>query len=243
VQEVLRYIEERTAQQESGPFIAWLSDDSVPARDRLMRWLPCAAPWIFGFMDLNGILLKYPDDDARRDRYKQAINDHLEEDAQHWTFYLEDLRGLGLDASLDFPEVLRFLWGSETRTQRLAVYRLSVLAARSEDPILRYCLIAALESFAHLLFATLHRVSVQFDRETGRDLLYVGSVHAAKEPGGLANQTDAIEAEMQAEVLDRRRRSEGLDIVRQVCDVIDERWVDLHRCGQSDTYRTFLRSA
>jgi hypothetical protein len=243
MREVLRYIEQRTAQQENGPFIAWLSDESLPARDRLMRWLPCAAPWIFGFMDLNGVLLPYPLEEAGQDRYKRAINDHLDEDAQHWAFYLEDLRRLGLDAPLAFPDLLGFLWGSETRTQRLAVYRLSVLAARADDPILRYCLIAALESFAHLLFATLQEVSTQFGREAGRELLYVGSVHAEKEPGHLANQADAVEASMRAEVLDASKRTEALDIVRQVCDVIDARWIELERCGRSDRYLTFLRSA
>jgi len=125
----LRYIEQRTSQQENGPFIVWLSDESVPARDRLVRWLPCAAPWIFGFMDLNGVLLRYAADEARDDPYKRAINDHLAEDSQHWSFYLEDLRRLGFDAPLRFPDLLQFLWGSETESQRLAVYGLSVLAA------------------------------------------------------------------------------------------------------------------
>jgi hypothetical protein len=243
VQEVLRYIEQRTAQQQNGPFILWLSDDTVPARDRLTRWLPCAAPWIFGFMDLNGELLRYPDDEARKDPYKRAINDHLAEDSQHWSFYLDDLRDLGLDALLKFPDLLQFLWGNETRHQRMAVYRLSALAARDHDPLLRYCLIASLESFAHLLFARLQHVSMSLGLETGRELLYVGSVHAAKEPGHLANQQDDMEAKISAEVLDRSRREEARDIARQVCDVIDERWLELHRCGQSDRYLTFLRSA
>jgi hypothetical protein len=242
MREVLRYIEERTVLQRTSPFITWLEDEAVPAEDRLMRWLPCAAPWVFGFMDLNGVLLRYSDEEAGEDPYKRAINDHLEEDSRHWSFYLEDLRRLGLDAPLAFPDLLRFLWGTETRAQRLAVYRLSVLAARAPDPMLRYCFIAAVESSAHLLFTTLQDVSASFDA-TGPDLLYVGSVHAEREPGHLANQADGVELAMQAEVLDGPRRSAGLDIVGQVCDVIDERWVELHRCGQSDRYLTFLRTA
>jgi hypothetical protein len=243
MREVLRYIEQRTVQQRSSPFITWLSDDAVPAQDRLSRWLPCAAPWVFGFMDLNGILLKYTDEHADEDPYKRAINDHLEEDSQHWSFYLEDLHRLGLDAPATFPDVLRFLWGTETHAQRLAIYRLSVLAARAHDPMLRYCFIAAIESSAHLLFATLQEVSASFNAGGEEDLQYVGSVHADKEPGHLANQEDAVEQTMRAEVLDEARRSLALDIVREVADLIDERWVELHRCGQSDRYRTFLRTA
>jgi hypothetical protein len=243
VREIRRYIEGRTDEQRSSPFIAWLSDDSVPARARLTRWLPCAAPWVFGFKDLNGVLLTYPDEEAARDPYKRAINDHVREDATHWMLYLEDLLRLELDAELTFPDVLRFLWGNETRSQRLAVYKLSVLAARAETPLLRYCLIAALESFAHLLFATLQRVAVPYAGQSGLELHYVGAVHAAKEPGHLANQADAVETEMEAEVLDEPTRELGLDIARQVCDLIADRWVELHRCGQSDRYLTFLRTA
>ncbi|HEV7762834.1 MAG TPA: hypothetical protein VGO78_27680 [Acidimicrobiales bacterium] len=243
MQEVLRYIGERTAQQRPGPFLTWLSDASVPPQDRLVRWLPCAAPWVFGFMDLNGVLLRYPDEAARDDRYKQAINDHVDEDAQHWSLYLEDLHRLGLDAPLALADLLRFLWGSETRAQRLAVYRLSVLAARAEAPLLRYCLVATIESFAHLLFATLQQVAAQAEPPAAGELLYVGSVHAEKEPGHLANQSGAVEADLRAEVLDGPTRRRGLDIVRQVADLIEERWNELHRCGRSDRYLTFLRSA
>jgi hypothetical protein len=252
--EVLRYIEQRTVQQRTSPFIVWLSDDAVPAEDRLRRWLPCAAPWVFGFMDLNGVLLTYPDEQAREDPYKRAINDHVEEDAQHWSFYLEDLRRLGLDGSPTFPDLLRFLWGVETRAQRMAIYRLSVLASRAHDPLVRYSFIAAIESSAHLLFATLQEVSATYNAggadlgadvgaDLGADLLYVGSVHAEKEPGHLANQEDAVELAMRAEVLDETRRRLALDIVGEVADLIDERWEELHRCGRSDRYLTFLRTA
>jgi hypothetical protein len=243
VREVLGYIERRVAQLRESAFITWLADDSVPARDRLMRWLPCAAPWVFGFMDLNGILLRYGEDEARDDPYKRAINDHLEEDAQHWTFYLEDLRRFELDAPVDLPETLRFLWGDVTRAQRLAVYRLAALASRSRAPLVRYALIATLEALAHVVFDTLVRVADPFAEQTGQEALYVGAVHAELEPGHLTRQTGAVEARIQAEVLDGPTRRECLDVARQVCDVVAERWDELHRFGQSDAYRTFLRSA
>jgi hypothetical protein len=244
MQEVLRYIERRTAQQENSPLIVWLLDEAVPARDRLMRWLPCAAPWVFGFMDLNGVLLRYGEDEASRDPYKKAINDHLDEDANHWPYYLEDLRRLELDAQLTFPEVLQFLWGDETFRQRMGVYKLSALAAQAEEPMLRYCLIAALEAFAHLLFDALQQVSIPFSQQTGVELLYVGAIHADKEPGHLANQEDQediVETRMQAEVLDESTRRRGLDIARQVCDVVAERWIELYHFAQSDGHLAFLR--
>lgn len=243
MQQVLRHIERCTAQQVDNPLITWLSDESVPAEDRLMRWLPCAAPWVFGFMDLNGRLLRYPADEASRDPYKRAINAHLDEDANHWVFYVQDLRRLRLDRSLPFTEVLRFLWGEDTPGQRTAVYRLAALAARAADPLLRYSLVLALESLAHLVFETLRRVSEPFSRRSGVDLIYIASEHADLEPGHLTRQTDGAEAEMQAEVLDPATRREALDIVGQVCDAIAQRWTEMYRFGQTDRYLAFVESA
>lgn len=243
MQEVLRYIEQRTAEQRDSALISWLSDDSVPARDRLVRWLPCAAPWVFGFMDLNGVLLRYPDDEAAHDPRKRAINAHLEEDADHWRFYVDDLRQLGLDAAMRFPDTLRFLWGEETRRQRMAVYRLSALAARATDPKLRYTLILALESMAHLVFETLRRVSEPYGETTGVELIYIASEHADREPGHLTRQVDGVEAALQAEELDPASRQEALDIAAEVCDAVADRWAEMHRFGQSERYRRFLRSA
>jgi len=244
MREVLRYIGERTAQEkDNNPLLRWLADDSVPASDRLMRWLPCAAPWVFGFMDLNATLLRYPEDEASQHPYKRAINVHLGEDANHWVFYVQDLNTLQLDAAVSFPDVLRFLWSEETRSQRLAVYRLTALAARGGDPLLRYSLVLALEALAHLVFDTLRRVSEPYVRETGLGLLYIATVHAEREPGHLTRQEDSAEADMQAEVLDPATRREALDIVRQVCDAIAERWTEMYRSGQTDRFLTFLRSA
>lgn len=243
MQEVLRYIGECTARQRTNPLLTWLADDSVPAADRLIRWLPCAAPWVFGFMDLNGTLLRYPADEAAEHPYKRAINAHLDEDANHWVFYVQDLETLQLDAALPFPDVLRFLWSEETRSQRMAVYRLTALAARAVDPLLRYSLILALEALAHMVFDTLRQVSEPYSRRTGLDLIYIAKEHADREPGHLTQQSDSTEADMQAEVLDGASRQEALDIVREVCDAIGERWAEMYRSGLTDRYLTFLRSA
>lgn len=242
MQQVLRFVEQRTAEQRSNPLLTWLSDESVPDRDRMLRWLPCAAPWVFGFMDLNGTLLRYPDEEARQDPYKRAINAHLDEDANHWVYYVHDLRVLGLDRALPFPDVLQFLWGEETRHQRMATYRLTALAASATEPLLRYSLILALEAMAHMVFDTLRQVSEPFARRTGLDLIYIAKEHADREPGHLTSQADdTAEAEMQAEVLDDHTRRRALDIVGRVSDVIAERWTEMYRSGQTDRYRTFLR--
>ncbi|HEV2381084.1 MAG TPA: hypothetical protein VG206_14990 [Terriglobia bacterium] len=194
MQNVLCYIEKRTTELNINPFITWLSDPSIPAKERLSRWLPCAAFFVFGFKDLNGEALQYPKGQALRDPLKWAINQHAAEDSMHWPWYLNDLRTLGLDVPTTLSEALQFLWGDETLAQRRAVYRLCTLADRAQDPLLRYSMIAALESYAHLLFATVTRASEEFERETGIGLEYLGAMHFGREPGHLANQEDNTEA-------------------------------------------------
>jgi hypothetical protein len=233
MQEILRYIEQRTAQLESNPFLAFLKDSSVPAKQRLSDWFPCAAFFVFGFMDLNRAVLRYPEDEAKSDPLKQAINQHLTEDSMHWPWYLSDLKTLGLDESMKLSEALRFLWGKENIEQRMAVYRLCMLGVKAEDPVLRYVLLAALESYAHLLFATLLDVSEEYRRESGVKLVYLGATHFAMEPGHLANQHDDTEDMVRRLHIDERTRAAALEIAGAVCDVIDRRWREFDTFVQS----------
>src|ERR671922_154298 len=106
---------------------------------------------VLSFMALNAPWRGYAAGEARQDPYKRAINAHLDEDANHWVYYIQDLHELGLDGSLPFPDVLQFLWGDETRRQRMATYTLTALAASATEPLLRYSLVLTLESLAHLV--------------------------------------------------------------------------------------------
>lgn len=233
MRDVLCYIEGRTNELNSNPFITWLSDTSIPPRERLSGWLPYAAFFVFGFKDLNAESLRYPTEEAQLDPLKEAINQHTAEDSMHWPWYLSDLRTLGLDQSLTLSEALRFLWSDQTLAQRRAVYRLCALAHHAQAPILRYSMIAALESYAHLLFATVSRVSEELEVTTGVRLLYLGATHFGREPGHLANQEDDTEHTVLQQVLDGPTRAQALEIAETVFEVIDQRWREFHQAALS----------
>jgi hypothetical protein len=233
MQRVIRYIDARTKELEAHPFIGWLSNTSIPSTTRLSAWLPCAAFFVFGFKDLNAEALPYPEEEARMDPLKRAINEHGAEDSMHWPWYLSDLRTLGLDREMTLTEALRFLWGQQTVAQRRAVYRLYALCERAQAPIIRYCLIAALESYAHLLFATVTRVSEEFEEETGKRLQYLGATHFGREPGHMANQHDDTEGLVLQQQLDDRQLQLAIEIAGSVCDVIDQRWREFYGVAQS----------
>jgi hypothetical protein len=233
MQQILEYIGRRTAELQSNPFIAFLNDTSVPARERLSAWYPCAAFFVFGFMDLNRAVLRYPEGEAAADPLKKAINEHLTEDSMHWPWYLSDLKTLGLDETMKLSEALRSLWGKENVAQRMAVYRLCMLGARATDPLLRYVLLAALESYAHLLFGTLFNVSEEYRKESGVKLVYLGATHFAMEPGHLANQHDDSEELVRQGQIDESTRAEAMEIAGAVWDVINERWREFDKYVQS----------
>jgi hypothetical protein len=226
---ILNYLEKRTAEMQEHPFLVWLADPSIPARERLSDWLPCAAFFVFSFMDLNADVLKYSEEEADADPLKKAINAHLEEDSMHWPWYLHDLKALGLDRTMTFSDTLRFLWGKETRSQRLAMYRLCALGSEAEDPILRYALIASLEAVAHLLFSAVVKVSIAYEQDTGTRLLYLGPKHFEREPGHLTHQQDDAADALQRVTITSETCDRATAIAAAVCEVIDDRWREFHR--------------
>jgi len=226
---ILQFVERRAAEQDQTPFILWLDDDSVPARDRLAGWLPVAAAFAFGFKDLNAMILRYPEDEVGGDPLKRAINKHTKEDANHWPMYLNDLAKLGLDEQMKFSEVLRFMWGKDTLSQRRANYALCQMAERADSPILRYCIVATIEVFGHYLFEKLFHVSEEFEQESGIELQYLGPLHFSREPGHMANQDDDAEALARDHELDDVTYERALAMVAEVCDLVEERWAEFHR--------------
>lgn len=229
MKQVVRYIERRAQDGRRHPFIQWLEDESVPSRERLSKWLKDAAVFVFGFADLHSMILPYPESEAAGDEVKKAINSHAEEDANHWGWYLGDIQKLGLDQELKFSDTLQLLWGERTKMQRLATYRLCQLAGSAEDPMLRCCLIKAIEAFGEIIFETVARVSHQFEKETGIRLEYLGDIHAEREAGGLQHDEDEVEGRIFAIELDEARQSLGLEIAKETCDVIEKRWHEFHR--------------
>jgi len=224
---LLEKVEQRLKDQDDTLFIRWLKDDTVSAYDKLARWFPCCAGFAFGFKDLNLLVLRYPDEEAAKDKFKNVINQHSQEDANHWPMYLSDLKALGLDKTGTFSEFLKEMWSNDTVKQRWATYRFCQLAEVAKNPIDRYAIVETIEMFGHYLFGVFKDISAEYAAETGIQLKYLGQQHFDKEIGFLINQDDD---DVQAEILkieltpsDRQRISE---YVLEACDLIEERWIE-----------------
>lgn len=236
MKQVIRRIEERGEGGKSHPFIQWLKNDAVPARERLSKWLQGAGIFIFGFSDLHKMVLPYPEAEAAADVFKMAINEHADEDSRHWGWYLGDLEKLGLDQEMRFSEALKLLWGKNqesqedpTYTQRWAIYRLCQLVDRANgDPLLRYCVIKSIEAYGSIIFRTTAEVSHQFAKETGIRLDYLGDIHADKEDGGLQHDESGIETRIFSIELDGPKRTLANEIAEEACNVIEKRWDEFY---------------
>ena len=229
MKEVLRFVEMRVADGRQHPFIMWLDNDKIPAKDRLTRWLQTAAIFVFGFKDIHSMVLPYPQSEANTDEIKHAINAHAEEDSNHWAWYLSDLKKLDLDQTQTFTESLRYLWSEQTSMQRFATYRLCQLIDRAQDPVIRYCIVKAIEAFGEIIFQTTTRVSKELLNETGIKLDYLGEIHSERESGGLQKDVSQVEKKISAIELDFTKRKQCVELADETCTIIENRWHEFYK--------------
>ena len=223
---LLKLVDKRLEDQEQTQFIKWLRDGKVSSHDKMALWFPCCAAFAFGFKDLNSLVFRYSEEEAAQDKFKNVINQHSLEDANHWPMYLSDLKTLGLDKTMKFSDFLKEMWSDDTVKQRWATYRFCQLAEICKDPVERYALIETIELFGHYLFGVFKDISVQHAAETGVNLKYLGQQHFDKEVGFLTNQDDDVQDEiLDIELSDDVRERLGVYVL-EICDMIEERWTE-----------------
>ena len=93
----------------------------VTPRQRL-AFLPCMAPFILAFGDLNRYVLR---DEPTGDPYQAMVNAHSREDDHHWPWYLEDFSKLGHDSPQAPSDTLRFHYSDSTAVKRRLALRLA----------------------------------------------------------------------------------------------------------------------
>ncbi|KAJ6635888.1 hypothetical protein Bhyg_14474 [Pseudolycoriella hygida] len=204
----------------------YLSDESIPPTERLARVTPRLAYFALAFQDLQAYVLKYPDEEAKSDRIKAAINAHCVEDSNHWPLFLADLKTLGLDAQTTYTSAFKSLWGKEARIQRYSCYDLAILASQAKDPILRFAFLLSQEINGHAVFSKFLEVAEKSEMDTGKELFYYGRTHYLRETGGLHGQED-IENELLQMKLSPEMRAKAMDIVMKQLDIQNAEWNDL----------------
>jgi hypothetical protein len=184
---VLQHIFRRKRRYAQLPFFEHLRDGSLTVRDRL-AFLPCMAPFILSFADLNRYVLR---EEPTSDRHQAMLNAHSHEDDHHWPWFLQDLATLGHDSRpVKATDHLRFLWSDETAQSRLLAHRLAHLIWTT-SPVIRLAVVEAIEETGNVLFALTADLARAFERETGRPLVYCGDFHFQRESGHAMNNDHA----------------------------------------------------
>ncbi len=184
---VLQHILRKKRDYARLPFFDHLRDDSLTALQRL-AFLPCMAPFILNFGDLNRHMLR---DEPTSDPYQRMLNEHTHEDDHHWPWYLEDYVKLGHDALRQRPsETLKFLWSEATVQSRLLSHRLAHLAWGAE-PAVRLAVVEAIEETGNVLFTLTSLLAAQVQQQTGTELRYCGEFHFRLESGHAMNHDHA----------------------------------------------------
>jgi hypothetical protein len=160
------------------PLFEFLRCETLPPRDRL-SFLPCMAPFILAFSDLNRFVLR---DETSQDPHQQLVNEHTREDDHHWPWYLEDLTKLGFDRSSSVAQVLRSYMKDDEQQNRMLMARLAQLL-QGTTPTEKLVVVEAIEETGNVLFGLTAKLADRIQADGGPELRYLGQFHFARETG------------------------------------------------------------
>jgi hypothetical protein len=132
MKEVLAHIEKKKQEFAKLPLFEYMRDTSIDPRQRL-AWVPCAAPLVMNFADLNKHFFRR---EALNNPIQELVNEHTYEDDNHWEWFLEDIATLGFNNSQNFNDFLRFIWSEETEKTRLVCQKIAVQIFKADSIIL-----------------------------------------------------------------------------------------------------------
>ena len=179
--DIIQYIVARRAQLASVPFVTFLEDDELTPAERLS----CAfgvAPVAMAFRDLNrSVVHRDPPEDA----LQELINEHAREDSRHWSWYLSDLRRLGLRQDMSVADAMSLLMADGLSGARAVCPLLTHLLLSQQRSEQRLAIILAIEATGMVVFRAFSRIAQKVEAAGGPRLLYFGHTHLDAETGDL----------------------------------------------------------
>jgi len=200
MKEVLRHVFDRKRAYQHLPLFEWMRNEQLSPRQRL-AFYPCMAHFIMSFGDLNKFVLR---EERPGDLYQEMVNTHTLEDDHHWPWYLEDFGKLGFDAEMRGTEWMHFLWGEETRQNRVLLARLTALISGTTS-LERLIVIEAIEETGNVLFSTILPLAVAIEEQIGEELRYCGPFHFNLESGHAVGADHRALANVSLGARDRER--------------------------------------
>ena len=216
MQEVLSFIEKKNQEYAKLPLFKFLEDKTINPRQRL-SFAPCIAHFIMSFGDLNKYVFREKEPVAK---LEHIINEHTYEDDHHWPWFVTDLEKLGFNSQMNFTQILRYLWGEQSKISRQLSYQLSAYTLQAE-PIIKIAAIEAIEATGHVLFSRTSKVAAELTEITGQKYTYFGDFHFNLESGH-AMGTEGGEEFLASIKLSDSQRQEAFEVVEKVFAIFTE---------------------
>ncbi len=172
MQQILEVIEQKNQEFAQLPFFEYMQDETVDPRQKL-AFAPVITPLALEFSELCKRVLRV---EPAINKVQEMVNQHTREEHFHWQWLLEDMDKMGIDHSLRFSDVVRFLWSDHTRVSR-SMYSLFERYTYQADPIMRLVAIEVSEVTANVFFRATKPVALQLEETTGQEFRYFGMCH------------------------------------------------------------------
>lgn len=212
MKEVLALIEKKKQEFAQTPFIKFLQDKSIDPRQRL-AWAPAFAPFAMSFKDVNRLVLRK---EPATSKLQKMINQHTYEDGRHWVWFLQDLKLMGYDYSINFTDTLKFLWGEETQKVRSMAYNLLAMCNFESDLHMKLAIIESVEATGNVALFEIAQVAKELQQITKQHHPYFGESHFAKESGHIQSEMDDVEHFVESIQLTESQREKAFSLVEKV---------------------------
>ena len=197
------------------PLFEFLRTESIPPRDR-MAFVPCMAPFILAFSDLNRFVLRV---ENTTDSVQLLINEHTREDDHHWPWYLEDFVKLGFDRTASITQTLRSYMKDGAQQNRTLGMRLAQLLYDT-TPTEKLVIVEAIEETGNVLFGLTAKIAERIQADGGPELKYLGQFHFSRETGHAMHGYD--HRVLEAIALTELERMRCLDLAFRVFDMFSD---------------------
>jgi hypothetical protein len=185
VDQVMKVVDEWRDRIEDHPLHHWLVADDGVQPERKLWFSLYFANFIMYFRELNLYHISYRDDRSL-DAHRESLSAHADEDMTHSKLFMRDFKTLGWDDLLGWrpSEVLHWLFSSEVNAHlRRRTTAITKLVIEAQDPMVRYAVVESIEACGNALFRHTERVAERYAARTGRELVYWGAFHLARETG------------------------------------------------------------
>jgi hypothetical protein len=230
VEQVLKVVDEWRDRIEGHPLHRWLVDDEDGVEPERKLWFSLYfTNFIMYFRELNLYHISY-NETRSRDSPRESLSAHADEDMTHSKLFMRDFKTLGWDDMLRWrpSEVLYWLFSSRLNENlRRRTTAITKLLIEAQDPLVRYAVVESIEACGNALFRHTAPTAERCAARTGRELVYWGAFHLARETGHAVDD-DAFEGV----VLSPEQREAAIRRVVRVYELIDEQNSDMLRLAQ-----------